>query len=99
MQRENKKQFRDYRDMMAAILENLQNTNNEGAGLTYLIFTVETPWNNILPLLDELIDKGMIAMKALPGMRPDTKRHRIYFITLKGTKFLHLYKKLKENLK
>lgn len=94
MQRENtnentKQNHRDHREMIVAVLENLQ-TKNDGACFRYLLYTVETAWNTLLPLLDELLDKDLIATKALP----DRRRPKVFFITPKGIKFLHLYRNL-----
>lgn len=90
--------YRDHRDMMASILGTINRTNGEGAKFSRLIFSVETAWNTLLPLLDELEDKEMIVIKTLTGMRSDTKRHMTFFITVKGIKFLNLYTNLKDYL-
>ena len=94
-----KQRYRDHRDVMADILSNLYH-DGSGAGITYLMYTTGTAWNNLLLLLDELLDKGMVTSKVLQGMKLKGRRHhRVFFITAKGNKFLHLYKDLKENLK
>lgn len=91
--------YRDHRDVLAAVLENLCH-DGSGAGITYLMYTTGTAWNSLLLLLDELEEKAMITSKVLQGMKLKGRRHhRVFFITPKGIHFLELYKKLKEFLR
>ena len=91
--------YRDHRDILAAILDSLYH-DGSGVGITYLVYTTVISWNGLLVHLDELLDRGMITSKVLPGIKRKCRRHhKVFFITPKGIKFLHLYRELKENLK
>lgn len=91
--------YRDHRDILASILESLYH-DGSGVGITYLVYTTVISWKGLLIHLDELLDKGMITTKVLPGIKRKCRRHHnVFFITEKGIKFLHLYQQLKENLK
>lgn len=99
-QSKEKLKYRDHRDVLASILESLYHDGSGGVGITYLMYTTGTAWNSLLLLLDELLDMGMVTSKVLQGMKLKGRRHhRVFFITPKGNKFLHLYRELKEFLK
>lgn len=91
--------YRDHRDILAAILDSLYQ-DGSGVGITYLVYTTVISWNGLLVHLDELLDKGMITSRVLPGIKRKCRRHHnVFFITQKGIKFLHLYQQLKDFLK
>ena len=91
--------YRDRRDIMASVLDILYHDGSGGVGVTYLIYTTVVSWKSLLIHLDELLDKGMITSKVLPGIKRKCRRHHnVFFITPKGIKFLHLYRELKEYL-
>ena len=91
--------YRDRRDIMASVLDILYHDGSGGVGVTYLIYTSVVSWKSLLIHLDELLDKGMITSKVLPGIKRKCRRHHnVFFITEKGIKFLQLYRQLKEYL-
>lgn len=93
-----KMKYRDRRDILASILESLYQ-DGSGVGITYLVYTTVISWNSLLLHLDELLDKGMITSRVLPGIKRKCRRHHnVFFITEKGIMFLKLYKSLKEFL-
>jgi predicted transcriptional regulator len=90
--------YRDHRDILASILDSLYH-DGSGVGVTYLIYTTVISWKGLLIHLDELLDKGLITSKVLPGIKRKCRRHHnVFFITEKGIAFLKLYKSLKEFL-
>lgn len=91
--------YRDHRDILSSILDSLYQ-DGSGVGVTYLLYTTVISWKGLLIHLDELLDKGLITSKVLPGIKRKCRRHHnVFFITPKGIRFLHLYQKLKEYLK
>ena len=94
-----KMKYRDHRDILAAILDSLYQ-DGSGVGVTYLLYTTVISWKSLLIHLDELLDKGLITSRVLPGIKRKCRRHHnVFFITQKGIKFLHLYQQLKDFLK
>lgn len=79
------------RDKITIIYEMLKAIMDKGGVIkpTHLLYKSNLSYKRMLPLVDELIQKGMVSQQ----MQGNKKR---YLITDEGRKFVSEYKKMKE---